>query len=505
MRWILIFLLFGFHSANAKDLTPGQIDQAEEQARNSYIEQFTKFTEDKNVMGLSSTPDGKKAGGGKKNRLNADDKNPFQSDLTYHDNSFNVPEQIGGEKGQNGAPDKAAKARTLFAFVSEHGKISGAGGSSLLERTVYELHDQFSKQDEDPNNKNKNDDKNGTKFRSVFKIETQEVFKNAGAGGQGQGAAANGGNNNKKNDEEPEKVERVSLRDEGKAATEKVGEQTFETIKRAARDEENQNDAATMPNMTFLYEAAKRASEAIWTSTLANWGQRVINRGIRGGALEKPQLSQDFASCEQWSAELNQQLAKAADNPQLRQQLQQELQRINGQCKQMAQLDYKTINPRFEQNEKNPEQEQLKTGDLNKEDGIARDERVQLTVMATGKSASEVPSNWKYTKADDSFKLNEVAPGGEVIGERTVTIGDLFNNFNSQLDDAKTGYDEVNARLGDKAVPVPDLEPYYKQAGRDGVMNTNTGPTQSQMEEFGLDAAGPPKNPTTYDALVKGN
>jgi len=500
MRWLLTFLILGIPALHAKDLSVNEIDKAEDQARNSYIQQFTKFTEDKNVMGLSTTPDGKKAGGGKKNRLNADDKNPFQSDLTYHDNSFNVPETVGGEKGEDGK-NKNEKSRTLFSFVSDHGKISGAGGSSLLERTVYGLHDQFSKQDEDPNNKkNNDDDKNGIKFRSVFKIETQEVFKNDKAdGGNGKAAA-----NDKKNQEEPDKVERVSLRDEGKAAVEKVGEETFETIKRAARDEGNENDAATMPNMTFLYEAAKRASEAIWTSTLANWGQRVINRGIRGGALEKPQLSQDFASCEAWSQELNGQLAKAADNPQLRQQLQQELQRINGQCKQMAKLDYKAINPRFEQDDKNPDQEQLKTGDLNKEDGIARDSRVQLEVMATGKSASQVPSNWKYTKADDSFKLNEYDEKGEVTGERTVTIADQFNNYNSQLDDAKTGYDEVNARLGADAVPVPDLAGYYKQVGKDGVMNTNTGPTQSQMEEFGLDAAGPKKNPTTYDGLVTG-
>jgi len=482
MRWIFAFVLLGAFPTFAKDLTPGEIDKAEDQARNAYIEQFTKFTEDKNVMGLSTTPDGKKAGGGKKNRLNQDDKNPFQSDLTYHDNSFNVPEQIG--------QDKNAKSRTLFAFVSDHGKISGAGGSSLLERTVYGLHDQFSKQDEDPNNKKNNDDKSGTKFRSVFKIETQEVFDKKGGGDA------------KKGDEEPEKVERVSLRDEGKAAVTKVGEGTIETIKVSARDEENKNDPSTMPNMTFLYEAARRASEAIWTSTLANWGQRVINRGIRGGALEKPQLSQDFARCEDWSSEITNQLAKAGDNPELRKQLNEELQRINGQCKQMSKLDYRTINPRFEADEKNPGQEQLKTGDLAKEDGIARDSRVQLEVMATGKSASQVPSNWKYSKADDQFQLKEFDEGGEEIGDRTVTIADQFDGWNKRLDEVAEGYQAVQGRI--PGLQVPDLSGYYKEAGRDGVMNTNTGPTQSQMEEMGYDAQGPSKMPNSYDKMING-
>ena len=447
-------------------------------------------------MGLAATPDGRKAGGGRKNRLNADDKNPFQSDLTYHDNSFNTPEQVGGNGGAN---DKNAKGRTLFAFVSDHGKISGAGGSSLLERTVYQQHDKYSKQDEDPNNKKNNDDKAGVKYRSVFKVETQQVFdqNKGGGGGQGGQAKANG-------DDEPQKVERISLRDETKAEVDKVGEGSFETIKRAARDQANENDAATMPNMTFLYEAAKRASTALWNSTLGNWGQRVINRGIRGGALEKPQLSQDVPNCEAMTNELTQALAQNK-NQQARQQLEQELQRINGQCKQMSKLDYKTINPRFEQDDKEggQGQEQLKTGDLNKEDPIARDSRAELEVLATGKSATQVQANWKYTKADDQFKLNEYDNSGEVVGERTVTIADEFAGYNNQLDEAQKGYEEVQARL--PGLQIPDLSGYYKQAGKDGVMNTNTGPTQSQMEEFGLDAQGPAKNPATYDQLTKGN
>ena len=80
---------------------------------------------------------------------------------------------------------------------------------------AYKLHKQFSKEQEDPKN-NKDDDKTGTKFRSIFKIETRDVFKNDKGGANG-GAQANGqGGDNDKKGEEPDKVERFTIVDQAK-------------------------------------------------------------------------------------------------------------------------------------------------------------------------------------------------------------------------------------------------------------------------------------------------
>lgn len=491
-------LLFG-------EVSPENIDQAEDLARNSYIERFTKFLQDKNVMGKVTTPDGKAVNGGRKNRFNRDDGAPFQSDLTYHDNTFNTPEQIAAEGDNNDKNNKNTKQRTLFAFVSEHGKISGAGGSSILERTVYGLHDKFSKEDEDPNRKSQDDDKTGTRFRSIFKIETQQVFNKNDKNADPTKAPVAKANNNKE-DDEPIKVERVTLREEAKNAIIDIGSDSFETVKRAAKDAGREEDASTMPNMTFLYESAKRATKAIFDGTLANLGQRVINRGIRAGLLDKPQLSQDLPSCDEWAVargeELNAQLAKAP--PQVRKQLQEELQRLNTQCKQMASVDYKTINPRFEREESDKPgeaKEVLKTGDLNKEDSIARDSRIQLEIMAkAGKRVSEVPSNWKYQPNEEQSKLKEYNSKGEVVGERIVTPQSQLEDYNTALEEAQAGYEEVKAKLPDLA--VPDLSQYSIEPNSKSMMEINR-PTSSQLEEFGVSDTKEAPPATNYNTLQK--
>lgn len=481
---------------HAKDLSESEVDRAEDQARKTYIDRFSKFTQDKNVMGKSTTPDGKNSGGGKKTRFNRDDGSPFQSDLTYHDNTFNLSEKAGQDQQGN------EKQRTLFAFVSEHGKVSQAGGSSLLERTVYSLHERFSKQEEDAKQAKQEDEQKGIKFRSVFKIETRDVFDKNAKNGQNQQQQAQG---DKNGDNDKEKVERVTLRDEANPEVRKVGDESFETIKRSGRDEGNEDDENTMPNMTFLREAAKRASEAMWNAALANLGQRRINRGIRAGSLpEKPQLSEDYPTCEEYANELNQQIAKVGKNQQLQQQLRQDLNRVNQQCKQMAKIDYKTVNPRFEQGEQQggggDAPETLKTGDQNKEDGIQRDLRVELTTWEkAGTKASEVPSNWKYDKKDDEVTLTNYDEKGEAQGDRTITVQDFFDGYNKQLDDAQKGYEGVAERT---PIQVPNLSEYYLAPKQSKISEINA-PTASQMEELGQEEAVQAPTATNYDELVK--
>ena len=57
----------------------GGADQ--EQAVDSYIQRFVKFTQNKDVMGKPKDPNGKNKPGGPKRSFNPDDGAPFQSEF----------------------------------------------------------------------------------------------------------------------------------------------------------------------------------------------------------------------------------------------------------------------------------------------------------------------------------------------------------------------------------------------------------------------------------------
>ena len=266
---------------------------AEKAARDSLVDHFVRFTQSKNVMGLPQDPNGKTQKAGSKTRFNVDDGLSFKSDLTYHDFSFNTTETEKNDKGQE-------VSKRLFAFVSPHGKISGAGGSSILERTAFALDQKFDKEDRDEKNQKKIEEaeKQGVSFRSIFKIETQEIVddKNGGqdakngnkaGGGAGAGGAAQGAKNAadeaKNAKAEKIKVERIFMRDEAKPEIEKVGEDSFEDIRANARDKGFEGDDKTLPNGVLLRFAAGAATQALWNSTLANLSQRRATKGLRSG------------------------------------------------------------------------------------------------------------------------------------------------------------------------------------------------------------------------------
>jgi hypothetical protein len=469
--------------------TPEDADRSEEKSRASFVDQFTKFMQDKNVQGRPKTPEGKVAGGGKKTRFNGDDGLAFQSDLTYHDNAFNAVVMEAGKgamnqnAGQNGKPPEKVE-KVLHAFVSQHGGLTAGGGSSLLERTAYQFDQQYA--DQDAKNKNQPETP-GVKNRSIFKITTKEVFDN----GQGGGKM------------EKDKVDRYELRDEVKQAVDKVGVTSSETILQAARGEGNENDPQALGNGVLLRAAANEASKALWNSTLANLSQRRINRAIRAGGLPfSVQTNEGAPKCEVWAQEATTQINNAAQGrpPEETKNMLQDVQRMLGQCKQVAGASYNMINPAFKQDKNGGEN--LQSDGTAKEDSFQRDSRIQLEILAkAGKSVTEVPSNWQYGKDSDKARMTIEYDDGQAK-EGTKSMSEQIESYNVNLKQADDGYKDVATRLPGMQMGKP-LD-YAIQPGTRSIVDINQ-PPASAFEEVGIKktpaATGPV--PQTYDQLLQ--
>lgn len=505
-------------------------DRAEEKARAAFVEHFVSFLQDKNVMGKVNTPDGKPADPGpNKNKFDQDDGVSYRSDLTYHDFSYNTNDEQFAKKNEaliKSGGKVEDNSRTLPAFVSEHGGIAEGGGSSLLERTVYGLHERFHKEEKDPKKKKEEEERKGIKLNSVYQVETREVFKsdvdpnaaaangtNAANGATPQpsvppnGANAANGANSKK-EEEPEKVERFSLREEVRPEIEKVGEQAFKTVERASRDKENQDDEKTLSNSTLLYEAAGRASEAWWSSTLANWGQRIINRAMRNGP--RANLSEGLAGCVAWAKQtLQQRLAELAKSgkpdPKEIQAIQEEFKQAEQKCNEVAKVNYGTVNPKYERTE-DGKGEKLTTGDILKEDGFSRDLRNQLEVLGSaGKDVTKLKTNWKYGAEEDK---QEVTTGfdeetGEANNVERLSVREQLDSYNQQLDEAKEGFKGVKERFPQLEVNEKELDQFKIAPESRSVMDINR-MTPTMREDIGAPQEEA-EIPQTYEQLIQKN
>ncbi len=468
---------------------PQDADKAEEKARSSFIDQFSKFMQDKNVQGRAKRPDGKVVGGGKKTRFNQDDGLAFQSDLTYHDFSYNTLEQ-GEEKVDSSQKQGAQKAekppeKRLFAHVSGHGGISAAGGSSVLERAAYALDKKFAEQDE----KKKPPEEEGVKYRSIFKVTTKEIFEGKDAPKADQDKAKEG---------EKDKVDRFELREEARPEIDKVGADSAQTIIQSARGEENANDDKALGNGVLLRQAAYEATKALWNSTLANLAQRRMNRAIRSGAMPvAPQISEGVPRCEEWSSVAQDVINKA--DPKRREELLKDVKRMMDQCKEVASVRFNEISPNFAQQEKGGEK--LEFEGPQKEDAFQRDARLQLEIMnKAGKSVTEIPANWQFSKDDDKARMT-ISYDDNQPKEGSLTIKEQLESYNANLKDAEEGYQEVSKRIPGLEVPKPT--DYAIQPGTRNVMEINQ-PPESAFEEVGIKKSiGTGPVPQTYEELLK--
>lgn len=456
---------------------PEDADRSEERARASFVDQFTIFMQDKNVQGRAKSPDGKVVGGGKKTRFNGDDGLAFQSDLTYHDYSFNSTKM--DDQPKNGQNNLAAPPKTLHAHISSHGGVDAAGGSSLLERTVFGLDKKFTEADQ----KKEEKEEPGVKYKSIFKITTQAVIEKQGPN-KGM---------------EKDKVERFEMRPEATQEIDKVGVQSSETILQAARGQENANDPQALGNGVYLRAAAYEATKALWNSTLANLTQRRANRAIEGGILPfSVQISEGAPKCDGWAQEAQAALAKMQFGKAQMERAQKDIQRMLEQCRQIGALPYNAINPKFEKDEN--DQEKLTMQGPEKEDALQRDSRLQLEVMSkAGKSVTEAPSNWKYDKNADKARMTIQYDEGQPR-EGTRTMAEQLESYNENLKSAEEGYDEVKSRIPGMNNPKPTQ--YAIQPGTVNLMDINQ-PPASAFEEVGIERAqdkGPV--PQTYDQLL---
>ncbi len=469
------------------------VEEAQRRAKQNFINQFLEVTKEKNVMGKSKTPDGKIVQSRYKTGFDKDGGGfmLFQSDLTYHDWAY-----IASDPNVDGS--KKDESPILHWWVSSHGGINEAGGSSYLERLVYNYHKKYSKEDKKQAKELNN--KTGVKYRSVFKITTREIL-----------------DKNKKNEDEPRKVERAELRPEVKVAIEKAGEESAEGIFKVARDKESVDDPNSLPNSVFLRYAAGTATQAWWNSTLANLAQRRANidvpslflPGAKGGVSEgRPRLNEGVPTCEEWEETLLSELPNLVKKPEEQKEIREEIQKRAKMCKTMVSLPYNKVAPRYVPSDEKQDPSkgikyELKEEGIKKEDAFERDLRLQLEVLAkAGVKVTSMKSNWTYGPKDDVSKLTDYDENGRANGERYVTVEEQLNSYNNQLKEAWEGIKEVKTRIPKLDMPNPLR--FQIKPGTRSAMDINGTPPYSAYEEVGIsNVEGPPRTPITYTQMLQ--
>ena len=458
-------------------------DEAEELAKKTFAKKYLEFTGDKNVMGKSLSVDGKAQLSGNKNRFDGDDGVSYQSDLTYHDLTFSSDDEAQKSKNRTGSTAPKTSPRKLQPFVSPHGGLSEAGGSSILERTMYQQFDKFSKQEEkeDPN---KPDDKKGIKFKGVFKITTKEIFQDP---------------KSKPQDKEKDKVERLTLRDEVKQAVEKIGTDSAQTIIEAGKDKESKDDPNALPNELLLYDAAAKATSALWNSTMANLYQRRIFKGLSDSSsfFDPPKLSEESPDCSTWEKQQQEKIAKFNATDQKNGQ--KEFALMKKGCEQMSKMGFNAVDPRYEADPNNPKVEILKERGPTKEDAFARDMRVQLELMSSaGKPISEVQTNWKYSDEDEKAELTN---GDETVQQ---TMAEQLESYNAKLTEAKAAIDDIRKEVPSLYQDNVDPTQYRIEPGTRSLMDINQRPALP-FNDLGVDTSklADPNPAQNYEELIK--
>lgn len=491
------------------------VEAALQKSQSQFNQRFTQFTQDKNFMGRPKTPDGKVQQGIRKTVFNQDDKGPFQSDLTYHDLAYDVEdEQFNKKAEQDQKNGKDTKKRFIYAGISDHGAISAAGGSSQLERVSYSLYDKFAKI-ESEKEKQQDDEKSGVQYRAVFKVTTQEESKDKGG--------KNG--NDKDSDRDP--PQRWELREEAKPEIEKVGENSFQTLEKAAKDEKVDAPNA-MPNLAYYYDAATAAFSALWNSTMANLGQRRAYKAIQSKAApDNIKLSQSAVDGEAWKQQAIQKLQQEdkGNDPQGLQRKIEDINRMAQQYNEIAGLSYREINPRFEKDDKNNGQqgggangggagggggggggeEKLVMKGPKNEDALERDWRVQLNILEKAQNrAQDAQADYKYEEKDNLSKVTtQFDQGGAPVQVENLKMMDQVDRYNKNLQAAADGLAEVKSRFpGMPANPQAPLQ--FRKTGQESPKEISRFPKNAGYEGFETPVAQdqqPP--PDTYKGLLQ--
>lgn len=455
----------------------------EKKAQESAFKQFTEFTKDKNLQGKAQKPDGTDVSAPPdKQAFDRDKKTNFQSDLTYHLKTFPTPLQSAAGQPPERIPH----------FVSSHGNIEAAGGSSFLERLVWKWHKIFER--EDRNGPPAALAHTGVRRDSVFEITTLKVDPTSTMGGDATSytsisAAAL--------PPPSQDIDRKVLRKEVENEVAKAGNDATQTILEAAKSRETQGRKVA-PNLSRLYEAAKRSTTiGFWNSTVANQAQRRAYVGIRTGSTgEKVKLSEDIPTCEQWQAKTMANLQQGGST--LTPEQQKDIETRASQCQKMILKSYSAINPGYvaAPTGTTGSVEQLEDGGTDKEDSIVRDLRVQAE-LATGKKLGEIASNWPYKEEEaKSLVTLQYDNDGNPTEQRMMTMQEQIRLFNEQKKAARQGYEEAKKYLPDLNVPKITMTPENISAMK------NNQPIPTMMEEMGVKQSPSIPVPDSYGELL---
>jgi hypothetical protein len=480
------------------------IEAAQALSRQTYVQRFTEFTQEKDVMGRPRMPSGKVVEGKIKQSFNPDDQVTFQSDLTYHDYTYDTPDeafnkknqqqnQSGGQNGEKG--NSTPQERTLLANISPHG-ASGAGtGSSLLERTVYQLFDTFAKaeakQDREEREKLA---QQGIRKDGPFEIETQKVQQAQGGNNGGSG----GGNN--ANNDMPDKVERYKFNQEAEKKIAEVGDFAAKAVEKAAKDPDKKEDNQAMGNLERYYWAANQGIEAMWNSVMANLGQRRAYQG--GNGSSQIELSEDTASCAAWEQKM---VSNIKPDDQGKDAKIQDAKKMREQCEQLVRTNFRQINPKMESDQGG--QMVMKEKGPNWEDSRQRDNRVQLELMdKVGKRASEVPSNWKYSEADEKALVTvDYDKAGNPAGTKGLRMDEQVDRYNEQLKAAAEKIPDIKSRFPDLALDAKKIESYQIPKKKLSAKEITQFPGEARDPEFEMEPQKQlqPKLADSYSNLIK--
>lgn len=473
------------------------VEALQEKALKENADRFQNFTKAKDVMGRGRTVDGKSVRGGEKDQMNKDTGGSYTDTVTYHSETYDKMEEV--EKGGGGGQQGGGKEKTVKKtnkFIASHGKQKG--DSSILERLMWGFHAMFADKEEKEKDIKEKEKKEGEREESAFIIYTKDA-KPDDQGGQGGGG---GGGKGGGEDAQVEKASRTVLKEEVQEAVKKdAGLVAFQNADKSAKDPENAEDPQAMGFLPLYYEAAQRAYD-LWRNTaMAGLGQR---RMYNAGKVKASESAPDCQSAVQ--QEIAEKLANEKDPARI-QQIQKDAEEKTKNCEQVAKVDYREIAPVLV---KEGDKEVLKSEGLAKEDGIQRDERVQIEVLDKyGITEKDVKANWEYKPEEFKSKIwTGVDEQGNSTNEVLWSGKEQLDSRNDQLTAADNAWEKVQDRLA--GTGVADYGPinasrFKVEAGKQYAGDISKIPGQNRIDDFG---APPPQSeqeelPTTYDDNLK--
>src|SRR5262249_28221449 len=119
-----------------------------------------------------------------------------------------------------------------------------------------------------------------------------------------------------------------------------------------------------------------------------------------------------------------------------------------------------------------------------------------------GIPVSKLKSNYKYDPKIERNPLKKFDEGGREVGIEERSARDQIDSYNSQLEEAAQGIEEVKTRVPNIPFQSEEVLSYQLEPEKNSVLEINT-PPPAALEEYGnveIPAATPPRN---YQELLE--